>query len=197
MEADNQPTLFDEPEITPVKEAKQEETIEVHVKAHMYTHKKGRKPISNENKRVVVEYKITEAQQHAYEGYEITELGSTNSCIESAKRLDVVYNTLEAMIKERSLIHCDETPFIVMQEPCKTNTSKSYMMALAEGGHDSEHPGIVLFRYSPNRSAQSLDEVLKGYEGAVQSDAYRCYHTVRRVHHTTHRLPGTHPPKVL
>ena len=111
----------------------------------------------------------------ARHGIVLSKQTMANWCIESAKQLAPLMNRLEKHLLQSPAINCDETPFVVMQEPGKENSSKSYMVVLAGGGTDPQRPRIVLFRYSAHRSAACIDAILKEYKGALQSDAYKGY----------------------
>ena len=65
----------------------------------------------------------------------------------------------------------DETPVQVLDEPGRSNTSKSYMWVFL-GGHP-ENP-TVLYDYHPTRSGLALD-FLQDYQGYIQSDGYAVY----------------------
>jgi transposase len=70
------------------------------------------------------------------------------------------------------LINADETPVQVLNEPGKANTTQSYMWVFRGGTPGKE---VVLYRYSPTRSGDVPQEVLQGYHGYLQTDAYSAY----------------------
>jgi transposase len=80
-------------------------------------------------------------------------------------------------IRSGPVVNADETTIQVLQEPARADTSKSYMW-LFRGG-DPEHPSLV-FQYHPTRSGQVPLEVLSGYRGYVQCDAYNGYEALGR-----------------
>jgi transposase len=70
------------------------------------------------------------------------------------------------------LINADETPVQVLNEPGKANTTQSYMWVFRGGTPGKE---VVLYRYSSSRSGDVPREVLQGYHGYLQTDAYSAY----------------------
>ncbi len=70
------------------------------------------------------------------------------------------------------LVNADETPVQVLQEPGRKNTTESYMWVFRGG--DPDRP-VILFRYAATRSGQVALDVLQGYTGYVQTDAYPGY----------------------
>lgn len=74
-------------------------------------------------------------------------------------------------------IQIDETPVQVLNEPGRSNTSKSYMWVYRGG--DPAHP-VLIYQYHPTRSGSVPLEFLKGYEGYVQADGYNGYDALGR-----------------
>jgi transposase len=70
------------------------------------------------------------------------------------------------------LVNADETPVQVLDEPGRLNTSLSYMWVFRGG--TPEKP-VFVYRYSPTRSGEIPREMLKGYTGYCQTDAYSGY----------------------
>jgi len=71
-----------------------------------------------------------------------------------------------------ALINVDETPLQVLNEPGRANTTKSYMWVFRGGPPDKP---AILFRYSQTRSGEVPREVLAGYRGYCQTDAFSGY----------------------
>ncbi len=82
--------------------------------------------------------------------------------------MDLLYRGLLA----GPLINIDETPIQVLKEPGRANTTKSYMWVFRGG--PPEKP-ILIYRYSPTRSGEVPREVLRGYRGYCQTDAFSGY----------------------
>jgi transposase len=73
------------------------------------------------------------------------------------------------------LVNADETPVQVLDEPGRANTTKSYMWVFRGGAPGKE---VVYYRYSPTRSGDVPREVLQGYRGYLQTDAYSAYESL-------------------
>ena len=82
--------------------------------------------------------------------------------------MDLLYKELHA----GPLINVDETPVQVLNEPGRANTTKSYMWVFRGG--PPEKP-VLIYRYSPTRSGEVPREVLQGYRGYCQTDAFSGY----------------------
>ncbi len=77
------------------------------------------------------------------------------------------------------LINVDETPVQVLNEPGRPNTTKSYMWVFRGGPPDKP---IILFKYSETRSGEVPREVLAGYSGYCQTDAFSGYDGLEVAH---------------
>jgi len=82
--------------------------------------------------------------------------------------MDLLYKELHA----GPLINVDETLVQVLNEPGRANTTKSYMWVFRGGPPDKP---AVIYRYSPTRSGDVPREVLQGYRGYCQTDAFSGY----------------------
>ena len=89
-----------------------------------------------------------------------------------AQSCEILLMVLKKEILSGPLINIDETPLQVLNEPEKTNQSKSYMWIFRGGTR--ERPGI-LFEYHPSRAGDAAAAFLKGYKGVVQTDGYAGY----------------------
>ena len=87
-------------------------------------------------------------------------------------RCRLIMEILQRMLKSGAIIHCDETRVQVLNEPGRANTADSYMWVFRGG--DPDKP-VVLFRYAPTRSGEVPREILEGYQGYLQTDAYSAY----------------------
>lgn len=83
-----------------------------------------------------------------------------------------VMELLQKKLCSGPLINIDETPLQVLKEPGRNNTTKSYMWVFRGG--PPEKP-VILFRYSRTRSGEIPKEVLQGYHGYCQTDAFSGY----------------------
>jgi len=88
---------------------------------------------------------------------------------------ELVEPLLERMrgeIRGYDVVQCDETPFQVLKEPGKRAESQSYLWALRGGPR--EHP-LVVYTYDPSRSAEVPKQLLRGFQGFLQTDGYEGY----------------------
>lgn len=88
-----------------------------------------------------------------------------------ARACQPLLGLFEQEILANHIIGIDETPIQVMNEPGRSNTTKSYMWVFF--GNDPMHL-TVLYNYHPSRSGQAL-EFLKDHKGYIQSDGYSGY----------------------
>jgi len=101
--------------------------------------------------------------------------------VKSAEACSPLMALLQKELLSGPLINVDETPVQVLNEAGRQNTAKSYMWVFRGG--DPEKP-VLLFRYHPTRSVDVPREILRGYEGYLQSDALPVYDALGR------ELPG-------
>ncbi len=89
--------------------------------------------------------------------------------------IDLLYSGLHS----GPLINVDETPVQVLNEPGRANTTKSYMWVFRGGPPDKP---VVLFKYSETRSGEVPRDVLAGYSGYCQTDAFSGYDGLEAAH---------------
>ncbi len=105
-------------------------------------------------------------------GVEISRSTMAGWMVMAAKSCTPVMDLLYKELQTGPLINVDETPAQVLNEPGRANTTKSYMWVFRGG--DPEKP-VLIYRYSPTRSGQIAREVLQGYRGYCQTDAFSGY----------------------
>jgi len=88
-----------------------------------------------------------------------------------------IMELLQNAIRGGPFINIDETPVLVLNEPGRSNTTKSYMWVFCGG--DPEHRAVV-YQYHPTRSGQVPLAFLGDYRGYVQSDAFAGYEHIAR-----------------
>jgi len=108
----------------------------------------------------------------ARHGIDISRSTMASWMVMAADRCKVLMELLKKELHSGPLINADETPVQVLNEPGRANTTKSYMWVFRGGPPGKE---AVLFRYSPTRSADIPWEILSGYRGYLQTDAYSAY----------------------
>jgi transposase len=108
------------------------------------------------------------------------ELGRATMCnwaVQVANRTQPLMALLHREIRSGPLINIDETPVQVLNEPGRSNTSKSYMWVYRGG--DPQKP-VLIFQYHPTRSGQVPLAFLDGYRGFIQTDGYNGYDALGR-----------------
>lgn len=114
------------------------------------------------------------------------EISRSNMCgwaIKAAEYCDPLMELLHRKILSGPLVNIDETPVQVLQEPGRSNTSKSYMWVFRGGPPDKQ---ILIYQYHPTRSGRVPNDFLKDYQGYIQTDAYSGYDALGR-------RPGIYP----
>lgn len=86
-------------------------------------------------------------------------------------------NLLWDRVRQSALVHMDETPVQVLDEPGKTPQSKSFMWVAVAGPAGRS---TVLFHYTPGRTQATPKHLLEGYRGALMVDGYESYDAVCR-----------------
>lgn len=95
-----------------------------------------------------------------------------NWMIKMGDLVQPVINRLSEFINEQSVLHMDETPLQVLNEPGKTAQSKSYMWVMAT---TQASVPIVLYHYSASRSGDIPKALLPDFNGALMVDGYQGY----------------------
>ncbi len=86
-----------------------------------------------------------------------------------------VRNRLHEMLLSQDILHMDETTLQVLKEQNRLPTSKSYMVVQARG--DPGGRAIVLFHYSPSRSRDAMESLLKDFSGILLTDGLSVYNS--------------------
>lgn len=108
------------------------------------------------------------------------ELGRATMCGWMIKLYELIVPLLQlfcAEIRSGPVVNIDETPLQVLNEPGRSNTTKSYMWVFRGG--DPGRPALV-YEYHPTRSGQVPLAFLDGYQGFVQTDGYTGYNALGR-----------------
>ena len=95
-----------------------------------------------------------------------------NWTIQTAKRCQPLIDGLIQEIRSGPLIGMDETTVQVLNEPGRSNTSKSYMWVFRGG--DPDKPALI-YQYHPTRSGEVPKNLVNGYQGYIQTDGYKAY----------------------
>jgi transposase len=108
-------------------------------------------------------------------GIHLSRQNMCNWTIQASRACGGYLDLLDRKIREGPLINMDETPLQVLHEPDRPADTKSYMWVRA--GTEGDHR-IVLYNYSPHRSAGTAESLIGDYEGALQTDAYSGYNSI-------------------
>ena len=92
--------------------------------------------------------------------------------------LEPLYRELHKKILKSKLIHCDETPFTLINNGRGSGT-KDYMWVY----HACEKygsPPIFVYEYQPGRSQEMPKKFLGDYKGYLVTDGYQVYHSISK-----------------
>ena len=102
-----------------------------------------------------------------------------NWAILAAQRCIDLISIMREEIRSGPLIQMDETTVQVLKEPGREPTAKSYMWVTV--GYPQPDKPVILFDYRPTRSQNIPLDLLKGYEGYLQTDGYGGYNAAGNV----------------
>lgn len=119
-------------------------------------------------------------QQFKRDGINLTRQTLSNWIINiSNNYIRHIYNRMHEILKEKDILHADETEVEVLNEPGRESTTKSYMWMYRTGKYESTP--IILFDYEPGRNGEYAKDFLKGYKGYLHVDGYAGYNKVPNV----------------
>ncbi len=84
-----------------------------------------------------------------------------------------LYQILHDRLRQRDILHADETALQVLHEDGRAAETQSYMW-LYRTGRDA--PAIVLYEYQKTRGKEHPKKFLDGFKGYLQVDGYAGYH---------------------
>lgn len=105
-------------------------------------------------------------------GVELDRTSLANWMIKCGELIQPLFNRLQDHLLEQQVIHMDETPVQVLNEPGKAAQTKSYMWVMAT---QKIATPVVLYHYSPSRSQETPNALLSGYQCALIVDGYAGY----------------------
>jgi len=108
-------------------------------------------------------------------GVELDRTTLANWMIKMGVLVQPLINRLSEIANEQSILHMDETPLQVLNEPGKAAQSKSYMWVMAT---TQASVPIVLYHYSASRSGDVPCTLLPDFTGALMVDGYKGYGAV-------------------
>ena len=101
-----------------------------------------------------------------------------NKC--ALKYLAPIFDRLHTIfVTERDVIHADEVPCQVLNEPGRAPEQKSYLWIYLTGTDGK--PTIVLYDYQQGRSGDHPIAFLKGFHGYLQCDGFSAYGRIEDV----------------
>jgi len=103
--------------------------------------------------------------------------------IKAGELVQPLINLLTERILDYPVLHCDETPLQVLNEPEKAPTSRSYMWVRVGG--PPLRP-IRLFHYADSRRSSVARELMADFAGYLQTDDYAGYGAVVAENAITH-----------
>ena len=106
--------------------------------------------------------------------------------------LKPVWNHMREVLLDASVIHADETPVTVLNEPGREAKQKSYMWMYRTGA--CEEKNVILFNYSPGRGAEYPKAFLKDFSGYIHTDGYNAYRVLTKKEEGEE--DGTGPPDI-
>lgn len=113
----------------------------------------------------------------ARSGIELSRSTMAGWMVKVADACGPIMELLRKELLSGPLVNADETPVQVLNEPGRPNTSTSYMWVFRGG--PPEKP-VLIYRYSPTRSGEVPREMLKGYTGYCQTDAFSAYDALEK-----------------
>jgi transposase len=116
-------------------------------------------------------------------GIDLSRATMANWVVNASRQCQPLIELLQEEIRSGPLINIDETPYQVLNEPGRHNTSKSYMWVFKGGQENS--PGL-LYQYHRTRSGEAALNFLGNYQGYVQSDAFSGYERLSEKKGITH-----------
>jgi transposase len=110
-------------------------------------------------------------------GVDLPRATMANWTIHAAGRMRILVDLIKDEIRSGPLVNIDETPVQVLDEPGRSNTTKSYMWVFRGGT-----PGkpALIYQYHPSRSGDVPIAFLGDYSGYIQSDGYSGYDRLTR-----------------
>lgn len=110
-------------------------------------------------------------------------------CIKIPDRyLRDLYAAMKKQLLSNRLIHCDETPFTVINNGRASGT-KDWMWVYHTPERDGL-PGIYIYDYQPTRKTSAPEDFLEGYNGVLMTDGYEVYHSLERKHPESYVVAG-------
>ncbi|MBE3573724.1 MAG: IS66 family transposase [Moorella humiferrea] len=112
-------------------------------------------------------------------GVEISRQTMANWMIQSSERwLSPIYQRMHEHLREKDILHADETTLQVLHEPERSAQTTSYMW-LYRTGRDG--PPIILYDYQTTRAGKHPARFLQGFKGYLHTDGYAGYNDLPHI----------------
>jgi transposase len=99
-----------------------------------------------------------------------------NWVINTYKRwLSLIYQRLRYHLFKHEILAIDETTTLVLKEPNRKPSGKSYMWVVRTCAEGVQQAPIVMFTYDPSRSRRTLMNILGNWSGYAVTDGYGAY----------------------
>ena len=109
-------------------------------------------------------------------GIELDRSSLANWMMRCGELIQSLINRIYEILLEQCVLHMDETPVQVLNEPGRKAQSKSYMWVLTCAQESALQ--AVLFHYSPSRSGDIPKHLLENFQGGLMVDGYEGYQAV-------------------
>lgn len=117
-------------------------------------------------------YRISDDMANSV-GLTLTRQTLGNWVIRSYERwLAMIYARMKERILGNDILHIDETTVLVLKEPKRKKSSKSYMWLFASAECDVP---LYLFEYHPSRARNVITDFLEDWQGTIIADGYGAY----------------------
>lgn len=117
-------------------------------------------------------YRISDDMANSV-GLTLTRQTLGNWVIKSYERwLALVYAHMKEKLLQNDILHIDETTVLVLKEPKRKKSSKSYMWLFASA--ECNVP-LYLFEYHPSRARSVITDFLSDWQGTIIADGYSAY----------------------
>ena len=103
-------------------------------------------------------------------GVKIAQSTSNDWVKATLAQLHALYDVHKQLVLQSSYLHADETPLKVLDESKKGTTHQGYYWVY----HNSRQK-LVLFDYRSGRGREGPNDILKDYQGYLQTDGYIAY----------------------
>ncbi len=113
----------------------------------------------------------------AYDGVNISRQTMANWLIYCAQNyLTGIYSLMKVCLLNEKVLHADETPVQVLQEPGRAAQTKSYEWLYRTSICAEQQ--IVIYEYQQTRRQEYPRAFLKDFKGYIHTDGYKVYHNL-------------------